>query len=50
MYGGDWPVSELAGPYAAWLETLDWATANCTREERRKLFRDNGRRVYRFAP
>ena len=27
LYGGDWPVSELAGRYLQWLETLDWATA-----------------------
>ena len=27
LYGGDWPVSELAGSYLQWLATLDWATA-----------------------
>ena len=27
LYGGDWPVSELAGSYLQWLATLDWSTA-----------------------
>ena len=49
MYGGDWPVSELAGRYTDWLEVLDWATTGCTPEEKRKLFRDNGIAAYRLA-
>ena len=48
LYGGDWPVSELAGPYRAWLETLDWATAGCSAAEKRMLFRDTAIRVYRL--
>ena len=48
MYGGDWPVAELAGTYTDWLAVLDWATSGCTAEEKRKLFRDNGIRVYRL--
>ena len=48
MYGGDWPVSELAGSYTNWLEVLDWATAGCTPEEKRKMFHDNGIRAYRL--
>ena len=48
MYGGDWPVAELAGKYTDWLEVLDWATAGCTAEEKRKLFRDNGIKAYRL--
>jgi L-fuconolactonase len=48
MYGGDWPVSELAGKYADWLATLDWATSRCSAEERRKLFRDTAIRAYRL--
>lgn len=47
MYGGDWPVSELAGNYLDWLDVLDWATSGCTAEEKRKLFRDNGKKAYR---
>ena len=49
MYGGDWPVSELAGRYTDWIGVLDWATAGCTPEEKRKLFRDNGMRAYRLS-
>lgn len=49
MYGGDWPVSELAGRYTDWLEVLDWATAGATAAERRKLFHDNGIRAYRLG-
>ncbi len=49
MYGGDWPVSELAGKYTDWLEVLDWATEGCSPEEKRKLFRDNGIKAYRLA-
>jgi L-fuconolactonase len=49
MYGGDWPVSELAGRYTDWLGVLDWATAGCTLQEKRKLFRDNAVRAYRLG-
>jgi L-fuconolactonase len=49
MYGGDWPVSELAGRYTQWLETLDWATSQLTRAEKRKLFRDNAIKTYRLS-
>lgn len=49
MYGGDWPVSELAGRYPQWLETLDWATGHLTRAEKRKLFRDNAIKTYRLT-
>jgi L-fuconolactonase len=48
MFGGDWPVVELAGTYAGWLEIADWATEGASGEERRKLFRDNAMRVYRL--
>ncbi len=48
MFGGDWPVVELAGTYRRWLEVADWATADASAEERRKLFRDNAIRCYRL--
>ncbi len=48
MYGSDWPVSELAGAYVRWLETLDWATAGFSRADKRKLFRDNAITAYRL--
>ncbi|HLW92759.1 MAG TPA: amidohydrolase family protein [Roseiarcus sp.] len=48
MYGGDWPVSELAGTYGQWVDTLDLATASMTPIEKRKLFRDNAIKAYRL--
>ncbi len=48
MYGGDWPVSELAGSYPAWITVLDWATSGCSADEKRKLFHDNAIRYYRL--
>ncbi len=48
LYGGDWPVSELAGPYVSWLEALDWATSGFTPQKKRKLFRDNAINAYRL--
>jgi L-fuconolactonase len=48
MYGGDWHVSELAGPYPQWVDIVDWVTEGCTAEEKRKLFRDNAVRFYRL--
>ncbi len=49
MYGGDWPVVDLAGDYTRWLELADWATADASADERRKLFRDNGIAAYRLG-
>jgi L-fuconolactonase len=49
LYGGDWPVSELAGSYLQWLMTLDWATAGFSRTDKRKLFRDNAVKAYRLS-
>jgi L-fuconolactonase len=48
LYGGDWPVSELAGDYLQWLTVLEQATTDFTEGERRNLFRDNAIRVYRL--
>jgi L-fuconolactonase len=49
MYGGDWPVSELAGKYADWINVLDWVTEGCSAQEKRKLFRGNAIRAYRLV-
>ena len=49
MFGGDWPVLELAGTWTGWIEIVDWVTASCTAEERQKLFRRNGLRTYRLG-
>ena len=49
MFGGDWPVVELAGNYAQWLATLEWATAGCSAGEQRALFRETAIKAYRLA-
>jgi L-fuconolactonase len=49
LYGGDWPVSELAGGYLQWLSTLDWATAGFSKADKRKLFRENAIKAYRLS-
>jgi L-fuconolactonase len=48
LYGGDWPVCKLAGDYLNWLVTLEQATADFSEGERRNLFADNARRIYRL--
>jgi L-fuconolactonase len=49
MYGGDWHVVELAGPYPQWVEIVDWVVEGASAEEKRKLYRDNAIRAYRLA-
>lgn len=48
LFGGDWPVSTLATDYARWVRLVDRAIAGASGEEKRKLFRDTARRVYRL--
>ena len=48
MYGGDWHVLELAGPYPQWVEIVDWVVEGATSQEKRKLFRDNAIDFYRL--
>jgi len=48
MYGGDWHVLELAGPYPQWVGIVDWVVEGATAEEKRKLFRDNAIDFYRL--
>jgi L-fuconolactonase len=48
MFGGDWPVLELAGTYRRWIDLVDAITAKASPAERRKLFRDNAIAFYRL--
>lgn len=48
MYGGDWPVSELASDWTEWLETAQWLLADLSEEERQKVFCDNAIEFYRL--
>jgi L-fuconolactonase len=49
LFGGDWPVVELAGSYRQWLETLQDLLAMYSPAERTKLFYTNALRVYRLG-
>ena len=48
MFGSDWPVCTLASSLRRWVETLDSLTTSAGDENRRKLFADNARRIYRL--
>lgn len=48
MFGGDWPVSELATSFPRWVALVDRSCAAATPSERRRLFRDNSERFYRI--
>ncbi len=48
MFGGDWPVSELASSYLRWVEVVDAVVAGASEAERRKLYRDNAIAFYRL--
>jgi L-fuconolactonase len=48
MFGGDWPVVTLASDYLRWVDTLDGLTPQLSPMARKKLWRDNARRVYRL--
>jgi L-fuconolactonase len=47
MFGGDWPVCELATSYPRWVGVVDRATAAASASERDRLFRTNARAFYR---
>jgi L-fuconolactonase len=46
MFGGDWPVSELATTYARWVALVDSVVAGASAAEKRRLFRDNAIEFY----
>lgn len=48
MFGGDWPVSELATGYRRWVNLVDAVVAAASAAEKRKLFRENAIRFYRL--
>lgn len=48
VFGGDWPVAFQASPYPRWVETLDRLTSGLSAAAKRKLWRENARRLYRF--
>jgi L-fuconolactonase len=46
MFGGDYPVVELAATYPQWMETVIAATGAFSDEEKRQFFVDNARAFY----
>jgi L-fuconolactonase len=48
LFGGDWPVLELAASYREWVDVVDHATQHLTYADRRKIFRDNAIKTYRL--
>ncbi len=48
MFGGDWPVCELATRYDRWVKLVDSVVASASKVEQRKLYRDNAIRFYRL--
>jgi L-fuconolactonase len=48
MFGGDWPVMELATGYADWVALIDRITEGASRADRLKLYRENAIRHYRL--
>ncbi len=49
MFGGDWPVSELATSYQRWVALVDDVFANASEDAQRKFFRDNAAAFYRIS-
>jgi L-fuconolactonase len=49
LFGGDWPVLELAASYREWVDVVDKATGSLAHVDRRKIFRDNAIKTYRLA-
>ena len=49
MFGGDWSVVLLAASYKQWVETLTQLTSHLSPQAQRKLWAENGRRVYRLT-
>ena len=48
IFGGDWPVCQLASPVRRWFDTLVNTLSGCSTDELRKLFHDNAISFYRL--
>ena len=48
MFGGDWPVNELATPYRKWVETAWAALAHLPEQDLLKIFYQNAIQFYRL--
>lgn len=48
LFGGDWPVCNLATDYKCWVETVLELSESFTDADRKKLFQTNAERIYRI--
>jgi L-fuconolactonase len=48
MFGGDWPVATLAIGYMEWVQTVEWALEGASKDDLRKVFRDNAKAFYQI--
>jgi L-fuconolactonase len=48
LFGSDWPVSRLAIELPRWIDVVDGAVAHLAEADRRKVFVDTARAVYRL--
>ncbi len=48
LFGGDWPVLNLAGDYSRWLGVLDFCLAGTSERDLKKLFQTNAEKFYRI--
>lgn len=49
MFGSDWPVMRLAIDYPRWVDIVDRALSGRSAADKRKIFVETARRVYRLA-
>ena len=49
LFGGNWPVCLKGSTMKHWIKSLNQVVGNRPEDERRKLFYDNGTRVYRVG-
>jgi predicted TIM-barrel fold metal-dependent hydrolase len=49
LFGGNWPVCLKGSTLKHWIESLNQVVGNRPEDERRKLFYENGTRVYRVG-
>jgi L-fuconolactonase len=49
LFGGDWPVSELATEYGKWVETAVTALKHLSEAEKDRIFYTNARHFYRVS-
>jgi L-fuconolactonase len=49
IFGGDWPVVNLAGSYVRWVEALDAVLSDCcSAADRENIYSKNAGRIYRL--